>query len=162
MYNKRNTNKNIKNIGIVIIATLIGFALTGIVLFIFSFLITKIDAPSDIKKLLSVVALGIGSCVGGYYCSKRKKRHGIFCGAICGFVMFVLIVIFGAIFADTILSFKSTTKLLLVLICGGIGGVVGVNSKSKFFKRWQFIDIVLSLWYNYKKKKLGGFHYETH
>ncbi len=95
----------------------------------FSFILTKIDAPNKVVKLLSTVALGAGTYFGGYICSRRKHNKGIYRGALCGFMMFCVIVIFGAIFADTVLSFSATSKLILTLVCGAIGGIVGANSK---------------------------------
>lgn len=131
-HTRRRTSVSVKkDILFVFIAILAGFIITGLVLLFFSFILTKIDAPDKVIKLLSTVALGVGTYFGGYVCSRHKHNRGIFRGALCGFVMFCMVVILGAIFADTVLSFSATTKLVLTLVCGAIGGIVGANSKFK-------------------------------
>ncbi len=129
---RRTSSSSVKkDIFFVFLAILAGFLITVLVLLFFSFILTKIDAPDKVIKLLSTVALGVGTYFGGYICSKRKHNKGIYRGALCGFIMFCMIVILGAIFADTILSFSVTSKLILTLVCGAIGGIVGANSKFK-------------------------------
>lgn len=129
---RRRTSVSVKkDIFFVFVAILAGFLITGLVLLFFSFILTKIDAPDNVIKLLSTVALGVGTYFGGYICSRHKHNKGIFRGALCGFAMFCIVVIFGAVFADTVLSFSATTKLILTLVCGAIGGIVGANSKFK-------------------------------
>lgn len=131
-HTRRRTSASVKkDIFFVFIAILAGFLITALVLLFFSFILTKIDAPDKVIKLLSTVALGVGTYFGGYICSKHKHNKGIFRGALCGFVMFCTVVVFGAVFADTVLSFSATTKLILTLVCGAIGGIVGANSKFK-------------------------------
>lgn len=132
MNTRRRTSSSFKkDIFFTFMAILAGFLVTALVLLFFSFILTKIDAPENVIKLLSTVALGVGTYFGGYICSKHKHNKGIYRGALCGFLMFCIIVVFGAIFADTVLSFSATTKLVLTLVCGAIGGIVGANSKFK-------------------------------
>lgn len=129
---RRSSSSSVKkDIFFIFAAILAGFLITMLVLLFFSFILTKIDAPDKVVKLLSTVALGAGTYFGGYICSKRKHNKGLYRGALCGFIMFCAIVIFGAIFADTVLSFSATSKLVLTLVCGAIGGIVGANSKFK-------------------------------
>lgn len=129
---RRTSSSSVKkDIFFVFVAILAGFLITMLVLLFFSFVLTKIDAPDKVIKLLSTVALGVGTYFGGYICSKRKHNKGIYRGALCGFIMFCMIVIIGAIFANTVLSFSVTSKFVLTLVCGAIGGIVGANSKFK-------------------------------
>lgn len=130
---RRGTSSSLKkDIFFVFAAILAGFLIIMLVLLFFSFILTKIDAPDKVIKLLSTVALGVGTYFGGYICSRRKHNKGIYRGALCGFIMFCIIVIMGAIFANTVLSFSVTSKFVLTLVCGAIGGIVGANSDTKF------------------------------
>lgn len=129
---RRSSSTVKKDIFFVFVAILAGFLITMLVLLFFSFILTKIDAPDKIVKLLSTVALGVGTYFGGYICSRRKHKRGIYRGALCGFIMFCTIVVAGAVFANTVLSFNVTSKFVLTLVCGAIGGIVGANSNSRF------------------------------
>ncbi|WP_392397092.1 hypothetical protein [Ruminococcus bicirculans (ex Wegman et al. 2014)] len=52
---------------------------------------------------------------------------------LCGVFIFLIIVILSALFSKAAESFSMPAKLVLTLVCAGIGGVVGVNSKSSRF-----------------------------
>lgn len=129
---RRSSSTIKKDIFFAFVAILAGFLITMLVLLFFSFILTKIDAPDKVIKLLSTVALGVGTYFGGYICSRRKHNRGIYRGALCGFMMFCTIVIVGAVFTNTVLSFSVTSKFVLTLVCGAIGGIVGANSNSRF------------------------------
>ena len=96
----------------------------------FAYVITKIDATDLMLSVMSTAALGIGAYAGGYVCGKRQRRNGLLSGVLCGVFIFLIIVILSAKAAE---SFSVPAKLVLTLVCAGVGGVVGVNSKSSRF-----------------------------
>ncbi len=109
------------------------FAALGVVaviLLIFAFLISKIDAKDFTLSVMSTIALAVGAYVGGYISGKRRKHNGLLMGALCGVFIFLIILFLGAFFSKTVESFPASAKLVVTLICAAVGGVVGVNSKS--------------------------------
>lgn len=92
---------------------------------------TKIDVPKSITQVLSIAALALGSYFGGYICAKKYRKNGLFRGAACGFIIFVAVMIIGSVFAGSVISLTSSTKLLLVIAAGAVGGAIGVNSKRR-------------------------------
>ena len=84
----------------------------------------------NLLRLLVTVALCVGGYVGGYVSGKKQRRNGLLSGVLCGVFIFLAIVAISAVFSKTVESFSVPTKLILTLVCAGIGGVVGVNSKS--------------------------------
>lgn len=99
----------------------------------FAYVITKIDATDLMLSVMSTAALGIGAYAGGYVCGKRQRRNGLLSGVLCGVFIFLIIVILSALFSKAAESFSVPAKLVLTLVCAGVGGVVGVNSKSSRF-----------------------------
>ena len=99
----------------------------------FAYVITKIDATDLMLSVMSTAALGIGAYAGGYVCGKRQRRNGLLSGVLCGVFIFLIIVILSALFSKATESFSVSAKLVLTLVCAGVGGVVGVNSKSSRF-----------------------------
>ena len=97
----------------------------------FAYVITKIDATDLMLSVMSTAALGIGAYAGGYVCGKRQRRNGLLSGVLCG--VFIFLVILSALFSKAAESFSVPAKLVLTLVCAGVGGVVGVNSKSSRF-----------------------------
>lgn len=100
-------------------------------LLLFSYIMTKVDAPDAVVSVMSVFALCIGSFVGAYVASKRRRQNGMITGIITGIVIYVAIIILGIIIIKTSFGFGFFSKLIIALICGAIGGVTGVNSRQK-------------------------------
>ncbi len=110
---------------------LIAILITVLIFIVISFIMTKIDVPKNITQVLSIAALALGSYFGGYICAKKYRKNGLLRGAACGFIIFVAVMIIGSVFAGSVISLTSSTKLLLVIAAGAVGGAIGVNSKRR-------------------------------
>jgi putative membrane protein (TIGR04086 family) len=92
---------------------------------------TKLDTPEAIVSLMSSVALCVGAYSGGYISSRRRRQNGLITGLICGVIIYLVIFLVGVILSRVSISFGFFSKLIMVIACGAIGGVIGVNSKKK-------------------------------
>lgn len=106
---------------------------TGAVIMVLGFIVARIDATDIILSAMSTLALCIGAFAGGYVSGKKHRKNGLLLGALCGVFVFILIVVVSHFFSKTVESFSMPTKLVLTVLCAGIGGVVGVNSKHSRF-----------------------------
>lgn len=113
------------------VSSLFGLLMIFVCLLGFSVIITKINAPDALVTVLSTIALCIGGYCGGYMSARKRRKNGLFMGVISGIVIFMIIVIIGTIFANTALSLSAGGKLILTMICGAVGGIIGVNTKHK-------------------------------
>lgn len=113
-----------------LISSLAAFGVMFLVIVIFAFVITKIDASDFVLSVMTTVALCIGAYTGGYVSGRHRRKNGLLMGILCGVFIFLIIVVLSAVFSKTVESFSVPVKLLLTLICAGIGGIVGVNTKS--------------------------------
>lgn len=116
-----------------IFSSLMGFVIVFICVLFFAFIITKIDATDKIISVMSGIALCVGAYAGGYISAKKRRKNGLFMGVLCGLFMFLIILIIGSVFIKAISGCSPSVKLVLTLICGAVGGIVGVNSKSSRF-----------------------------
>lgn len=114
-------------------SSLTGFVIVFVCVILFAFIITKIDVTDKVVSVLSGAALCIGAYAGGYVSAKKRKRNGLFMGVLCGLFMFLVILIIGTFFVHTISGISPSLKLVLTVICGSVGGIVGVNSKKGRF-----------------------------
>lgn len=96
----------------------------------FAFVLSRINAPAVLVSVLATIALGIGGYFGGYLCARKRHKNGMMLGVICGIIIFMVILLIGAVFAKAALGLGSAGKLMLTMICGAVGGVVGVNTKK--------------------------------
>ncbi len=114
-------------------SVLAGFGVLLLIIFLFAFLITKIDVSNGIISVMTSIALCAGAYTGGLISARKRRKNGLLMGVICGFFMFLVIFLLSTFFAQTTASFSGSAKLIMTLIFGAIGGVVGVNSKSGRF-----------------------------
>ena len=115
----------------IFVCALIAILITALIFIVISFIMTKIDVPKSITQVLSIAALALGSYFGGYICAKKYRKNGLLRGAACGFIIFIAVMIIGSVFAGSVISITSSTKLLLVIAAGAVGGAIGVNSKRR-------------------------------
>lgn len=108
-----------------------GWALFIILLIVlaFSYLITVVDVPEGVVSAVTAAALCIGAYVGGYVGARRNRKNGLIMGLACGGLIFAVLFIFSIIFAKSSEGLSGGAKLFMVLLCGAVGGIIGVNSK---------------------------------
>lgn len=113
---------------------LIGEIATILVLLLFSIIMCKIDIPTVVADMLIIVAATLGSFIAGYINGRIVKEKGMIYGAICGFIMALLLLLLKLIFCDPVPTWMTLAKLLLMIVFAAIGGIIGVNKKSKRIK----------------------------
>lgn len=116
-----------------VFSSLMGFVIVFLCVLFFAFLITKINATDKIISVMSGIALCVGAYTGGFISAKKRKKNGLLMGVLCGLFMFLIILIIGSVFVKAVSGCSPSVKLILTLICGGVGGIVGVNSKNSRF-----------------------------
>lgn len=123
-------NRRITSVTAPLLSAVAALGVVALILLVFAFLISKIDAKDFTLSVMSTIALAVGAYVGGYISGKRRKHNGLLMGALCGVFIFLIILLLGAFFSKTVESFPASAKLVVTLVCAAAGGVVGVNSKS--------------------------------
>lgn len=103
-----------------------------VLLIILSFVLTQTgNVPTDILNIIIFILDGIGVFCGSYIALRIIKSGGLVWGVISGFVLFLIIFIAGLVSSTETLSVNTFFKLLISVICGALGGVIGVNKKKK-------------------------------
>ncbi len=100
-------------------------------LLLFAAIMTKVDVPEGVMSAMSVFALCVGAFSGAYIASRKHRHNGMIIGILTGVIIYSLILIVGIIFAKSSVNFGLFSKLVITLICGAIGGIIGVNSRQK-------------------------------
>ncbi len=113
-----------------LISAVMGIGMIIICLMGFAFILSRINAPAVMVSVLATVALGVGGYFGGYFCARKRRRNGMLMGVMCGVLIFMTVLIFGAVFAKAALGISSAGKLMITMLCGAVGGIVGVNTKK--------------------------------
>lgn len=114
-----------------LLAVVVGFFVIMGCLFMFSLIVSKIDLPKGALAVFSTIALCVGAFSGGLTCAKRRGKNGLLFGVATGVAMFVVIFVLSLFFARTAVTFTAASKLFWTIVFGAVGGIVGVNSKSR-------------------------------
>ncbi len=112
--------------------TAICFALTIVLLFAASW-VGVITAMHEAVLSLAVSAityLAIGVC--GFRAARHTGNRGLLSGAIAGLIYVLLLYLVGSIaFGDFSFGSSSALTACISVLCGAIGGLVGINMRHK-------------------------------
>ncbi|WP_308634721.1 TIGR04086 family membrane protein [Paenibacillus silvisoli] len=79
--------------------------------------------------LYSLIVHGFASLAGGFVSGKRSGMRGWYYGGLLGFAYGLLILLVSFLSMNTGISGRTFTMLIETVICGALGGMVGVNMK---------------------------------
>ncbi len=115
------------------IAGAIAAGLVIIILFIsgFSLLMTSLDASDELVSCMAAVSLCAGSFIAGFIAAKKRRKHGLLTGLLCGAVIYFAVFFFGLILLRSFAGAGTFMKLILIILCSCIGGVCGVNTRCR-------------------------------
>ncbi len=99
---------------------------------IFSWVATIIDLSDGAFTIMSSAALCAGCFGASFIAAKRRKKDGLKTGLMCGAIIFGVTLLLGIIFVRSFSVGGFFTKILIILICSSLGGIIGVNSPQRF------------------------------
>lgn len=130
-YDKSENNLT-KAVKAILSGTIMGTFFSILTLVISSFLFVKSqNISATVITPLTMFAITLGAFISGYITARIIKSNGLFWGMIAGFVMFSVVFIAGLMISNGEISTLVLVKLTLMLLMGAIGGIAGVNKKSK-------------------------------
>ena len=111
---------------------LVGACMGAVVclLLLMAAVIAAVDVPKAAITPLAVVASAVGAFVGGIVAAKIAKEKGLLFGAACGLILFVLVLVAGFAVLKEVRGSFAVAKLFILIGCGAIGGILGVNSRK--------------------------------
>jgi len=124
-------NKKIYNLIIlkgILIGLLVLLIITAILATIYSLVFTF--STIILNKILIVISLIIVIYI-GIYIAKRVDKFGWLNGGLGGMIFMGIIIILGSLNVSLSL-WPVLLVLILGLFLGGIGGIIGINFKSKY------------------------------
>ena len=72
-----------------------------------------------------------GALLSGYLCVRISRKNGLLFGFLAALLLFLLMLLVSVAAIQEPLTQQSLLRGLLMVIAGAIGGVIGVNKKSK-------------------------------
>lgn len=126
---KKDSNEN-KSLGAAILKGLgVAFGITCIVFVICALILTYTDVNDSFIGIVSTVCTAVSAlCMGKIWASTIGKK-GLLVGAFSGIVYAFILLVISVVSGGGPLSLGAGTCLLIAAAGGGIGGILGVNTK---------------------------------
>ena len=119
-----------KNIKYIIKGVIISIIATLILLLIFSILLTYTNISEKLINPFIIVITSISILIGSSIGNTKMKKNGLLNGAIIGGIYLTLIYIISSIINHNfILTVQSVIIIISGIICGMLGGIIGINKK---------------------------------
>lgn len=109
-----------------------GILVCMLFLILFASVFVKLESiPQNLVRFLALFAASLGAFTAGYIALRIYKEKGLYFGAFCGNLVFLIFTISGLFVKGESLSSFTFIKLLLLTFFGALGGVLGTNKKSR-------------------------------
>ena len=117
-------------------ATVIGVVsavvITAILMCILSlFFLLSFSMPADYLEYILLIPQAAGVLTGAYIAARILKRQGLIIGLIVSGIMFAAICIAGFAGGTESISVLTPIRAAVLLLCGALAGIKGVNRKEK-------------------------------
>ena len=108
------------------------FLFTIILLTILSLILSLTSANETIINPSIIFISAFSILIGSFFTGKRIGNKGILIGILQGFSYMFILYLFSSILSNNFsLDISSIVMILISIICGAIGGILGVNLSSK-------------------------------
>lgn len=116
----------------VVIGVLAFLGAVFLLLMIFAAVSLRFDAAENIMSVMAAIILGAGCFAAAFVTANRRRKKGLLTGFLCGGIVFAAVLMCGLLFSESFTAGGFMAKILLVMSCSGIGGVLGVNCNKMF------------------------------
>lgn len=108
-----------------------GIAVCLLLLLLMAAVMTAKDIPQAAVTPMAVVAAAAGAFTGGLTAARIARENGWLLGAIAGLLLYVLVALCGMIFLQDVNGEYVLLKLGILVACGAVGGMLGVNLRKR-------------------------------
>lgn len=117
-------------------ALLTAFVITIPAMLIIAAILTFTDFPEKYTTVAVLIATLSGLFVAGFKSGVHNEKNGMIKGAMTGLAyMLILYLASSIIFSDFLINQRSIIMILTGILSGAIGGIIGINRKSKPLSR---------------------------
>ncbi|MCL2109225.1 MAG: TIGR04086 family membrane protein [Oscillospiraceae bacterium] len=117
-----------RGIRVYILSTIVGVIAGGLTLPLFSLVIRLLQLPVVVGDNFALTAFGVACLAAGFTAGRLRSRGGFISGVKAALLLvllvFVATFVLGGLSGDYFVG-----RLITALICGSVGGVLGVNKR---------------------------------
>ena len=131
--NKKGNNDEKQNDSIVSLTkeVIFSYLITAIVFIVYGILLTYTETTEKNIQIVVMITTVLSVLIGGIISSKGVSKRGLMFGMLVGIIYSIIMIMISFCVLPTI---KITSKMIMIIIlsisAGGIGGIIGINSKK--------------------------------
>lgn len=111
--------------------SIFSYIITTVVFIMYGLLLTYTDTTEKNMQLIVMITTVISVLIGGIIASKGVNSKGLIFGMLVGLVYSLIMIMVSFCILPTV---KITSKMIMIIILalssGGIGGIIGINTKK--------------------------------
>lgn len=115
----------------VVTSIVVGGIVCTILLLLLSVLLSARNIPQSLINPMAVFAISLGALSAGFCCAKILRRAGLALGALSGGAFCIVVMLASLGVSDNGFGLTALFKVVFIMICAMIGGVMGVNTRSR-------------------------------
>lgn len=110
---------------------IMSYIITTIVFIVYGVLLTYTELTEEKIQIVVMITTVISVLIGGVIASRGVNSNGLMFGMLVGLIYAIIMIMIGLCLLPTL---KITSKMIMIFIlsisAGGIGGIIGINSKK--------------------------------
>lgn len=115
----------------ILVGVCVGALSCLVILLVMAAIMAAVDVPKVAVTPLAIAAGAFGACISGFVGARIAKEKGLLFGAACGLLLFAIVLLAGFAVLKDIRGANILIKLAVMVICGAIGGIIGVNTRKR-------------------------------
>ena len=134
MKNNKKVNNDEKQKDSIVSLTkgvIFSYLITAIVFIVYGILLTYTETTEKNIQIVVMITTVVSVLIGGIISSKGVSKRGLMFGMLVGIIYSIIMIMISFCILPTI---KITSKMIMIIIlsisAGGIGGIIGINSKK--------------------------------
>lgn len=104
-----------------------------------AFFVSSGKLPKGAISAITLVIAGISAFAAGVTAARMQQKKGILIGSAAALFLSLLYLICGVLIIGEPLTIQAFTKLLIMTLCGAIGGIFGVNRKKNAGRKGKIL-----------------------
>lgn len=113
----------------ILLGTLISLISMGVLMFIISLAMTKVDFPLGFVSPAASAIIGISTFIGSVISAKSFQKKGFFIGLCIAMFVFIVMLLLNLSIDPQGFGTTALVKAAVTLVCGVVGGILGVNKR---------------------------------
>lgn len=114
-----------------LVGTVAGVVTAVAVMLLCALAVSCFSLPTAAMRAMAILTVAAGGFAGGYVAARTFRKKGLLIGVTVGVLLALILTVAGVLFTKEAPAMQSLSKFAILIVSAMIGGILGVNAKSK-------------------------------